>query len=248
MNIVYSVERGSKTVKCEKHSHDVWEVILNLKGDVKTEIDGEVYYIKPGDVVAIPPNTEHSESSDNIFSDMYFKTDKLDLRGVTVVHDFDKSIYNLMNMLQKCYLQKEKGHLLIGDSLVNTIVLYIKKNLDSSNHIFVEKLKKTIYENISNSDFSLAEQINNSGYNADYLRRVFKKETKMTPLEYLVELRMKKARTLLLQDNFISVKEVANQCGFKDSFYFSTCFKKFVNSSPLRYRKTNCDGRQNNSE
>ena len=238
MNIIYQISRVKNAKKCEKHSHDMWEVILTLEGIVKTEIDKKIYYMQPGDLVAIPPGIEHSEFSEDGFGDMYFRTDKLDLSGIVLIHDFDRSIYTLMDMLLKCCMQKDKGHLLIEDKLVSTIILYIKRNLhNNSKYPFVEKLKNTIYNNISNTDFSLNEQIKKSGYNTDYLRRIFKSETGITPLEYLTDLRINQAKTLLLQNNFMSIDDVAKACGFNDKFYFSTCFKKSVGLSPLKYRK-----------
>ena len=59
----------------------------------------------------------------------------------------------------------------------------------------------------------------------------------MAPLEYLTRLRINQAKTLLVQDNFVSIEDVARNCGFNDSFYFSTCFKKHMGISPLRFRK-----------
>ena len=45
------------------------------------------------------------------------------------------------------------------------------------------------------------------------------------------------AKKLLLQETFVSVKDVALKCGFVDSFYFSTLFRKKTGLSPSAYQK-----------
>ena len=97
--------------------------------------------------------------------------------------------------------------------------------------------KYTLYKNLGNSDFNVGDAITECGYNPDYFRRCFKKEFGRSPLEYLTDLRIAKAEELLSQDDFTGVESVSAQCGFSDSFYFSTCFKKHKGVSPLSYRK-----------
>lgn len=98
-------------------------------------------------------------------------------------------------------------------------------------------LKNILYENISNSDFKVASLAEVSGYNIDYLRRCFLAETGKTSREYLTGLRLSQAKKLLLQESFISIEDVALKCGFNDSFYFSTLFKKHFGVSPGSYRR-----------
>ena len=100
----------------------------------------------------------------------------------------------------------------------------------------VQKIKNIVYENISNPEFSISETLKNTGYNIDYARRCFFRETGFTPKEYLLNLRLSYAKKLLLQDNFISVEWVAFTCGFNDAFYFSALFKKRFGLSPRTYR------------
>ncbi len=71
---------------------------------------------------------------------------------------------------------------------------------------------------------------------ANYFRRTFRKNFGETPLEYLTQLRIANAKQLLTIDSYKSISDVAAQCGFSDSLYFSTCFKKHVGMSPLKYR------------
>ena len=66
--------------------------------------------------------------------------------------------------------------------------------------------------------------------------RHFHAATGMTPLEYIIKLRLEEA-AILLQDPDLSIAEAALQSGFNDSNYFSRLFRKKNNISPRGYRK-----------
>lgn len=58
---------------CDKHSHTMWEVILNLNGYVKSTIGGTSYNIASGDIMVIPPYVEHDGISDSFYFSSCFK-------------------------------------------------------------------------------------------------------------------------------------------------------------------------------
>ncbi len=65
--------------------------------------------------------------------------------------------------------------------------------------------------------------------------RSFKMTIGLSPGNYLCQLRIKKACGLL-RESSRSISEIAFQCGFSDSNYFTKCFKKSVNITPAKYR------------
>ena len=64
---------------------------------------------------------------------------------------------------------------------------------------------------------------------------VFKKVTGYSPIDYLLQVRLSKAADLLLKTED-PISEIAQECGFPDSNYFSRQFKKKYNLSPRDYR------------
>lgn len=87
-------------------------------------------------------------------------------------------------------------------------------------------------------DISVTE-LANLGYElvSCFMRR-FKKETGITPMEYLNGIRMKKACTFLKEDD-ISVLKIAEKCGFETEEKFRTRFKEKFGVSPEQYREVN---------
>ncbi len=69
------------------------------------------------------------------------------------------------------------------------------------------------------------------------LTNSFKKEYKMSIMEYICSIRLQKAKEML-EKSRKSVKEISNECGFYDQNYFSKTFARSCGVSPTEYRKS----------
>ncbi len=70
------------------------------------------------------------------------------------------------------------------------------------------------------------------------LQRIFRSRTGFSPHGYILQLRLKKAATLLLESE-LTVSEVASETGFADSNYFCRRFRRYAQVSPLEFRRRN---------
>ncbi len=68
------------------------------------------------------------------------------------------------------------------------------------------------------------------------LNALFKKNLQRTAYQYLISLRMTRARELLTRSKNYRINEVAFLCGYEDPLYFSTEFRHFYGKSPKQYR------------
>jgi YesN/AraC family two-component response regulator len=68
------------------------------------------------------------------------------------------------------------------------------------------------------------------------MSKLFKQETGESPINYLIKIRMEKAKELLVKEE-LSVKEIANSVGYQDAYHFSKLFKKYTGNSPSDYIK-----------
>ena len=58
----------------------------------------------------------------------------------------------------------------------------------------------------------------------------------VTPGDFLFKARIRKAEILLIQQKYLSISDIAYNCGFNDPKYFSRCFKNETKLSPSEYR------------
>jgi AraC-like DNA-binding protein len=82
-------------------------------------------------------------------------------------------------------------------------------------------------------NISLAQLAHRAGISESYLGRIFKSVTGKTPIDYLIDIRISKAKNLLL-DGF-TVTETSRLVGFNDIYYFSRAFKKSEGISPTAF-------------
>ena len=80
---------------------------------------------------------------------------------------------------------------------------------------------------------SLAKLVNMS---VSSFNRVFKKEIQVTPMDYLMELRLENSKKLLRRKE-VPITEIAFRCGFNSSAHYSATFRKSCGITPTEYRK-----------
>ncbi|WP_434749955.1 AraC family transcriptional regulator [Paenibacillus amylolyticus] len=72
-------------------------------------------------------------------------------------------------------------------------------------------------------------------YSTHYLARVFKRKFGCSPMDYVIQTRIKRAKTLLTETE-AQIREVAESVGYKDMYYFSRIFKRTTGETPAQYK------------
>ena len=99
----------------------------------------------------------------------------------------------------------------------------------------ITKAQEYIRQNFT-KDISLemaAQQVNISPY---YFSKLFKEETGTNFSDYLTDLRIQKATSLLKQDPERNIKEISIESGYSNPNYFSRIFKKVTGMTPTELR------------
>ena len=96
-----------------------------------------------------------------------------------------------------------------------------------------------IYENYA-CKITCADVARAAGYSEVHLRHIFREECRSTIMEYINNVRMSRAAEMLRSTAY-GVTDVAFACGFEDSNYFSTAFKKKYGVPPKIYRRRNSE-------
>ena len=96
----------------------------------------------------------------------------------------------------------------------------------------IQMMEGNIEDPMSPAD--LAEEV---GMSTRQLERLFRRYLNRSPKRYYMELRLQKARNLLMQTD-MSVINVALACGFASPSHFSKCYRAHYNTTPYRERGT----------
>ncbi len=75
------------------------------------------------------------------------------------------------------------------------------------------------------------------GISQDYFSHIFKQHTGSSPIHFLNDLRIEKAKDFLLT-NSMNVSTVSKLTGFEDPLYFSRVFKKITGVAPRQYQES----------
>ena len=98
----------------------------------------------------------------------------------------------------------------------------------------VEKIEQLMRDNV-HREWSLLELAQSVNLSIWRLSHIFVSEVGKSPMQYLRQLRMDRAK-YLLETSFLSVKEIAHQVGLNDESHFVRDFKKVHGDAPTRYR------------
>lgn len=237
------------------HYHKDYELYYLAKGTTMYLIDDNFYHIKEGVFVIIPPNTLHNTDSLSckhierflfgfslklfnsklscIVDDLCSKKvlslsptrmeqavilmEKIELENIeqseTSDYLIDLYLQELLIYLYK-YGQEYKVKKTNTETLIDSITQYIKANF--ADELTLKKLGK---------HFSISPS---------HLSRIFKETTGVGINEYIIFTRIDNA-SKLLKTTSLPITKIAFRCGFNDSNYFSTIFKKYKGTSPLKY-------------
>lgn len=99
----------------------------------------------------------------------------------------------------------------------------------------VQQIMKYMEEHYQEK-ISLDQIAENMYLSSFYISKLFKSETGDTPINYLISLRMEKAKEMLDKEPEESVQKIAAAVGYEDAYHFSKLFKKYYGISPLYYK------------
>ncbi len=241
MNSIKYVGKQLRTYSVSQHSHDEWELIYCTSGQGEFVFESETIKYHKGDVVIIPPRIRHDNNSEEGFTNIYINMEDVTLpyRGPKKIADEDE-LHILRSFNEASYyfnsdiVNKELVLSALGSLIVSYIIVYVGKGGTSE---VVEEIRKSILKNFSDIHYKLDAYLKSLPFSYDYLRKLFKKETGMTPHEYLTRTRMNAAQMLLSGTSRFdfSVNETSELCGFSEPLYFSRVFKKRFGCSPTQY-------------
>ena len=244
MNNVVGVRSGAYTAERE---NDKYLKVVVPVGNGKMQISsvGTTYALAAGQIAVIPPFLSHSaEGGGEEAITVLIEQPLLPLKGVKVIADVVNC--GLRSAAEQALAFFGEGNAtLVLSALGALIVSYIaSQSGERDKSPVVAMLREDVERGATDYTYSVEAAIRKLPLNYDYVRKLFKKETGLTPHEYLTAVRMERAAKLILSGvsnrySAYTVGQIAEACGYSEPLYFSRVFKKYFGVSPTEYVKNN---------
>ena len=185
----------------------------------------------------VPPHLVHSNRSGEGFSNYYLAVEHTRKQLTHIIQISDNERGDLYHCVEQAYFYFNgniPGKTAILQCLAELIRQYLLMLSGSSSlSQYSERIVQNVIANFSDPKYRPMQYIRTLPFSAEYLCKKFQKELGCTPNQYLVRLRMEHAEKMLQQRAYgLSIKEIAEACGYADALYFSRVFRVATGRSP----------------
>ncbi|MEE1124469.1 MAG: helix-turn-helix transcriptional regulator [Acutalibacteraceae bacterium] len=214
------------------HTHaEHYTMGIIIDGEIIIETDTDKYLCKPNEVFTIPIDVPHSIKplNDCLYTMLSFCIHQ-DYLIHTDIENIKLIIYKRLNQLFTDKEAIDKYSELLSEGLLLLLANKLKNITGSYSKYIKNKLIKVPETAISIEDMS-----NEICVSSFHMIRQFKKEIGLTPHQFQIQCRIRKAQKMLLSNKTIA--EVALDTGFCDQSHFVKSFKKIVGMTPALYQR-----------
>lgn len=237
------------------HSHPFTELFYIVKGKGYFLLPNRQIPVKENDLVIINPFIDHTEKSNQQDSLEYIafgiegiaftyqNENELQQEGFYIYQGYKEDILFYLNKWLDEVKNGNKEYEVVCQNIIEILII----KLERERKLKVEKSEpKRI-----NKDIAFIKQYINKNYrlnitldqladlkhlNKYYLAHSFKNNVGISPIEYLNQVRIREAQTLLETTDY-NIADISSMIGFSSQSYFTQTFRRHVNKTPSQYRK-----------
>ena len=229
-----------------------WILQFQISGKTDILTPDEKIHMEPGCVLLSPPGIPYTYKvpSTNDMTKYYliFRASPLleillgrEIRqhGMKIKFERSSPIRNLLEEIRDLFEKQDSAsHEQLTIKLYE-LVCKIRSavRMTGSEGVFLEKLNQAVND-LMNQQITLEKLSKSFGVGKFTLIREFKKHTGMPPVAYMIQIRHKYARQLLLASD-MTIAEIAECCGYSSVSFFVSDFKKHQGITPGQVRARN---------
>lgn len=238
------------------HAHHCTELFYVISGKGSFVVNNEEFDVEEDDLIIINPNVTHTEKSKDDSPLEYIKLGIEGLQFISFMNQMENEDYSVHNyhefkheilfylktLISEMNRQEEQYEEICQNLLEVLIINMIRRTkanlvvapsqkIIKECHFIEQYINKHYHEDIT------LELLSEKAYmNKFYLVHAFKQYKGISPINYLIRLRIQQAKELLETTNY-SIASISDSCGFSSQSYFSQVFKKSCGMTPNAYRK-----------
>ncbi|WP_416149001.1 AraC family transcriptional regulator [Salipaludibacillus sp. HK11] len=226
--------------------------LQTVEGQGRFVFNGQEYILSEGRGILLKPYTPHSYFVKGKWSTVYVTfggasvvniLDSLKLNFSTLYTDMDQELFIkiIMEMIKIIEEGSEFSKLELSNSLYTFLInlrKYGKINNQPSLSHFFDKIRPIVewLETVYAEDIGLQDMADHLNVSSQYLNRLFQDTFSVSPYSFLIQLRIRKAKEILVRNPEIPLKNIAFLVGFNDVSNFVATYKKLEGITPKKYR------------
>ena len=250
--------RDTGFIMAQPHFHNKHELYFLEKGKTKYFVGSELYLMEPGDMVFVHKGAFHKTVIDETSERLLFVFDD-DFAGAEYapyvealksnkfIRISSDQLYKFREIFHK--IERENRHhaedyLEMERLYLRQLLILISRHRLPENHtnlsesyLLIQNAATYISENY-HTDLSLTLLAQKYALSRSHFSKLFKEVTGVGLNEYINITRISAAEKLLAKKS-MTITEVASACGFNDSNYFASVFKRLKGITPKKYSLMN---------
>lgn len=247
---------GPRGQRIARHAHDVWEFYYQARGVSRWKTTVRAITLEPGGLFAVPPGMQHEMTAVEGDEHEYFfaalellpalrrlglspeASPPPRLAVIPAAHAAGEAFRALVREISLARPLRDVGLRLALDGLALEVLRWLKHPREESSltgmHPAVERAARLMEQDLA-KNWRLETLAKLSGVSAGHLGVLFRREMGTSPIDFLLEKRMERARQLLQQGR-LSVTRIAQDLGFSSSQHFAGIFRQRHGCAPTAFR------------
>ncbi|MBN8218738.1 MAG: helix-turn-helix domain-containing protein [Spirochaetes bacterium] len=220
------------------HAHEYDEAVLYLRGRGLVVADGRAIPFTRGTLVCCASGVPHLERSSAPYQSLSlaFTGSRHGARVRMGQDGPGEPLLHLVSLLELEYRRKGPHWERLCDEGLSLLLTWLEARGESpQENPWVARVEDLLLAGLPEPGFRLLESLAKLGPSPSHLIRLFTKARGRSPLQHLLQLRIREAEHLLTVTQ-MPVHEVARRVGFDDPYYFSRAFRKISGKAPSLVR------------
>lgn len=231
-------------VTVHRENRERWAVVLKLKGKTIYNVSNRTIVSDDLHVMILPKGSNYTwkcvEPGECIIIE--FEANDIPAQLESFEIKDNNVIVNAFSKIEKSLDMKNLNHRLECNCYLYEILSFLvksvyKEQIHPQKYRMLSPAMKYIERNYFDSTITNAYLSELCDMSTIYFRKIFESVYGVSPIKYLHNLRVNKAKAILLSD-YETIEQVALSVGYNSIYHFSKMFKKYTGVSPSEYAKT----------
>ena len=236
--------RSPVGIVSNRESREHWAIVLKTAGKTVYRVGEQEFCSDKSHLIVLPRGLSYSwkciEPGECIIVD--FDTDRSDSRLYSFSSVDNNTFIRSFARIQKQLTLKNPGWREAAIGELYHVLAHLRHSsgrqyAPSSRQQLLAPAMDYMTEYYSNQAITNDLLAAHCGISTVYFRKLFESVYGMSPIKYLQQLRMEKAKSMLFSDHE-SISQVAESVGYSSIFHFSKMFRRYTGMSPSAYLKS----------